>query len=321
MANYQELSFPSYTGTGDIQGRLYLPDDLAASTGLLLQIVHGMAEHMERYDPFCRFLAENGVSVCINDIAGHGQSVTSNDQLGFFGASGGPENVLLDIDKLAEITLAKLSALSKGKMTWRRAIFGHSMGSFISRAYCTRNSAADLVGAIFSGTAGSNPALGVGLLLAKTTVALRGPMHRSKLLDNMMHMGYAKRIDTPRTEFDWLSHDQAIVDEYIADPWCGYIFTASGFRDLFIWLKTVSSPAWASAVPKGLPILMIAGGEDPVGQYGAGPSEVCQKLLDSGHAVELKIYPEDRHEVLNEINRKDVYQDVMNWLKKLPTGH
>lgn len=316
MSEILTIDFLSATGTGTIHARLYLPQPLT-DNNLLLQIVHGMAEHMERYHLFCQFLAGKGLAVCIHDQAGHGQSASSPAALGFFGESGGVENVQQDIDLLADIVLKKLADLPNGPKFWRRVLFGHSMGSFISRCYCTRPNI-NLAGAIFSGTKGSDPALSLGLLLAKRSVRKNGALFKDKFLASLSSQGNLKRIPQPKTEFDWLTRDQAIVDAYVADPWCGYTFTAAGYRDLFSWLILVSRKDWAAGVPASLPVLLISGSEDPVGQYGKGPRQVLQRLQATDHRAELKIYEGCRHEVLNEINCQEIWQDILSWLLALP---
>jgi alpha-beta hydrolase superfamily lysophospholipase len=317
MTGFKTIEYLSATGTGTIQARLYLPADLTKATGLLLQIVHGMAEHMARYDSFCRFLSENGLAVCIHDQAGHGRSAQSPDDLGFFGVENRVKTVQEDIDLLAELALKILVEKSNDQIRWRRALLGHSMGSFISRLYCAKPDPG-LAGAIFSGTSGTNPAVKLGVFLSRRSVRKNGPRYKDEFLAKLSSMGNLKRIPQARTAFDWLTRDQAIVDAYIADPWCGYTFTAAGYRDLFTWLQMISRREWAANVPVSLPILLISGSGDPISQYGRGPRQVQQRLLAAGHRTDMKIYPGCRHEVLNETNRLMVWQDVLDWLIALP---
>lgn len=319
MEGFVEINFPSATGTGTIQARLYPPCDLSAAKGLLVQIVHGMAEHMRRYDSFCRFLAENGIAVCIQDLAGHGASAPDPEHLGYFGAVDGVEMVQQDIDRLAEVSLLQLSGQSAGRIAWRRVIFGHSLGSFIGRMYCTRPGLA-LAGAVFSGTSGANPMLGPGLFLADLSIKRKGPLYKDEFLAKMVAQGKLKRIPKPSTAFDWLCRDQSVVDAYVADPWCGYTFTAAGYRDLSSWLLTISRKDWAAKVLPGLPILLISGSEDPVGDYGKGVQQVSDRLIAAGHDVAFKLYQGARHEVLNELNKQEVWDDVLEWLDNLATS-
>lgn len=313
MDGFIPLQFPSATGTGTIRARLYRPADMAAPSGLCVQIVHGMAEHMQRYDLFCRYLSDHGHAVCIQDLPGHGQSAQSVEYLGYFGASDGTRLVLQDIDRLAGMALEQLR---QGDRIPGRVLLGHSMGSFISRLYCT-NPGQPLDAAIFSGTSGSNPATALGVFLAQRSVKRKGPLYKDEFLSRLSASGNLKRIDEPATPFDWLSRDRAIVEAYVADPWCGYTFTAAGYRDLFSWLAAVSKKDWSDKIKPGLQILLISGSEDPIGQYGKGPRQVYDRLLAAGHAVSLKVYDGARHEVLNEINRQDIWADIESWLTKL----
>jgi len=181
MDNFFEISFPSATGVGTIQARLYPPRDLAAASGFVIQIIHGMAEHMRRYHDICQFFTSHGHAVCINDLAGHGFSAPSPEHLGYFGAVNGVETVQDDLDRLAEIAIAQLNDITAERIAWRRVILGHSLGSFIGRLYCTRPGR-KLAGAVFSGTPGNNPKLRPGLFLAKLSVRRNGPLFKDEFL-------------------------------------------------------------------------------------------------------------------------------------------
>ena len=291
-----------------VHGFFYAPI-VKANAKAIIQIAHGMAEHKERYDEFATFLAENGYAVFVHDHLGHGESVDSIENLGFFGEEDGWKNLVND----CYTTTKYAREVFPGKPV---VLFGHSMGSFIARAY-TQMYDMTLDAAIYCGTSGNNPAAGMGIRLADAIARSKGAKHKSELINSVAFGTYNKRIKPHRTAFDWLSRDNAEVDKYVADDYCGFMFTACGFRDLFSVLKYVSGKSWYKSVRKSLPILFVSGDADPVGEYGKGVRQVVADLKKTGHEnVELKLYKESRHEILNDFDRKTVMNDVLEWLDK-----
>lgn len=269
-------------------------------------IAHGMAEHSARYDSFAVFLAEHGYAVYMNDHAGHGRSAQIN---GHFSDENGWENVVSDLNALMDQAAENHPGLPLFLM-------GHSMGSFLSRSFLTRYGTR-LSGCILCGTMGKNPGVKPGKALASLQCRLRGPRSRGKFIDKLAFGSYNKRIEQPVNQFAWLSRDEDICKSYAADKMCGFEFTAAGYRDLFTGLEEISSPTWAANVPKEVPIYLIAGTEDPVGNYGEGPKQVAEQLKAAGvKNVELKLYPGMRHELLNELGKEQVYSDILAWLEK-----
>lgn len=269
-------------------------------------IAHGMAEHSARYDSFAVFLAEHGYAVYMNDHAGHGRSAQIN---GHFSDENGWENVVSDLNALMDQAAENHPGLPLFLM-------GHSMGSFLSRSFLTRYGTR-LSGCILCGTMGKNPGVKPGKALASLQCRLRGPRSRGKFIDKLAFGSYNKRIAQPVNQFAWLSRDEDICKSYAADKMCGFEFTAAGYRDLFTGLEEISSPTWAANVPKEVPIYLIAGTEDPVGNYGEGPKQVAEQLKAAGvKNVELKLYPGMRHELLNELGKEQVYSDILAWLEK-----
>ncbi len=303
----KEFTFPSASGLADIHAAAYLPDN--GEIKAVIQVAHGMAEHLERYEKFAAALSDLGIALYINDHLGHGQSVSAPSELGYFGESEGWKNFVEDCHKLTLIAKAE----NPGKPFF---FFGHSMGSFVARAY-TLKYADEVNGAIYCGTAGPNPASGVGQLLAKAVAKVKGNHHRSKLIDKIAFGAYNSRFEK-RTAFDWLSRDKEEVDKYIADDLCGFLFTAYGYRDLMGLLAFVSSKEWFEGLDKKLPVLVIAGAMDPVGEYSKGINTVCDKLYKAGKDNITKIlYPDARHEILNEKACFDaVVKDVSNFIYK-----
>ncbi len=284
-------------------------EDASAPPRAVLQIAHGMSEYIDRYAEFASFLAQHGFVVCGNDHLGHGATASSSEMLGYFSAKDGASYLVEDVHLLHNILLARYPGLPL-------FLLGHSMGSFITRAYVAKYGNG-LAGYICSGTSGPNPAVTISLLLAKLEKRRIGELGRSEFLDKLAFGSYNKRCPDKRTSFDWLTRDTELVDRYVNDPWCGYVFTSAGFHTLFTLLKNVSDTGWANSVPKQLPILMISGDNDPVGNYSKGPNTVYSRLRKAGLVdLTLKLYENCRHELLNEINRQDVYRDVLEWLSK-----
>jgi alpha-beta hydrolase superfamily lysophospholipase len=308
MIKPTRLALDSKTGQGPLQADLYQPAAGGLAPCFLMLVVHGMAEHRQRYAPFARWLAARGGIVCLYDQAGHGESAPSADKLGFFAEEKGDQAVLADVDQFCDY-------LQKLAPDLPLILFGHSMGSLILRDYCATYQR-PLAGVIWSGTSGPNPAQGLGSFLTTRSIRRHGPLFRDPLLDRLLHMGFLSHIPKPRTPFDWLSKDSAVVDAYIADPHCGYIFTTGGMKDLIAWTSRVSSPAWAAKVPSKLPILLLSGSTDPVGQYGRGARTVHRWLVRTNHPAALNIYASGRHEMLLETNFVDVYADIWRWIEQ-----
>jgi alpha-beta hydrolase superfamily lysophospholipase len=304
-----EYSYSSTTGVSNIYARSWAPSE-PSKVKAIFQIAHGMAEHGERYEAFAHFLCEHGYAVYANDHIGHGKSVASNDELGYFGERDG---------WLAFVNDAKLlTDIAKGEHPEKPVIFfGHSMGSFIARSYVEKFGA-DIAGAIFCGTSGANPGAGVGKILAGLIAKSKGSYHRSEFIDKLAFGGYNKKYGKVRTKFDWLTTDEEVVDAYIADDFCGFLFTATGYKDMFTLLQSVSRKSWYANIPFGLPMLLISGKMDPVGEYGKGVNQVYQDLKKSGHNdVSLTFYDGLRHEILNEKNKAKVFEDILNWADKV----
>ncbi len=303
------FQFPSATGVCEIHGCIFTPDTAEPST--VLAIHHGMAEHMERYIPFCQYLTDHGVAVFMHDMASHGKSACPDGTKGWFGEKDGYLGLVKDFRTVA-------GRAREMYPDARHLVMGHSMGSFICRMYLSMYPEDHPDGAVIMGTGGPNPAAGAGLAVASLVGIIRGKKHQSSFINEMAFGSYGKRFEG-RTAFDWLTRDKEIVDRYVADPMCGYLFTVQGMHDLVSVNQACNTAGWFQTVPKDLPILLISGEEDPVGNYGSGVREVAKGLTDAGCTrVSVKLYPGCRHEVLNETNRKDVMEDVLAWI--MPQG-
>lgn len=299
-----EFTYPSASGLCDIFAQSAAPADFGAVKGVV-QIAHGMAEYSNRYARFAMELCKRGYAVYINDHLGHGCSVESEDARGYFGDDGA-NSLVEDMKQLTDIAKQEYPNLPV-------FLFGHSMGSFLARKY-TAKYGHTLDGVIYCGTSGPNPAAGMGIALVNYMIKREGALYRSDFIDNMAFGTYNKKT-AKNTKFDWLSRDEKEVEKYIADDNCGFLFTLGGFKTLFSLLKEISGKVWYNTVPADLQILLIAGDKDPVGEYGKGVTEVYKTLRKTGHTnTVMKLYPEARHELLNELNRKEVTQDVLDWL-------
>ena len=298
----KEYTIPSSSGVADLFLRVWYPEDGAKA---LFQIVHGMAEYGERYEDFAKYLCEKGFAVVVDDHIGHGKSVKSDEDLGYFGEKNGWNSLVEDERAVTELMKKEFPNLPI-------IFFGHSMGSFIGREYIRRyGTDPDIKAAIICGTSGKNPAAPIAICLADTIAKIKGSKYKSEFINKLAFGSYNNKVAVVDTEYDWLSTDQAQVYKYIADKYCGFLFTATGYRDLFTLLNVVSAKSWFEGVNKHLPILLTAGEDDPVGQYGKGVRQVYNNLKDAGvKDVTIKLYPGMRHEILNEKNNQKVYEDL-----------
>ncbi len=298
-----EKTFMSKDGRSTIHYYVWEPEGEPVA---ILQITHGMAEHLLRYEPFAEYLNKFGILVCGHDHIGHGRSADPEDW-GYFGEENGWKIMVQDVEQLHGIMKVRY-------MDTPYFLMGHSMGSFIARAWLSMyGNGVD--GAIIMGTAGKNSALGVAKGIVKFIRKTKGSRHISKLITNLAFGSYNKRIKPARTAYDWLTRDEAIVDRYVEDPACGFTFTAAGYADLFNLIGYISSEQWYNLVPRDLPILLVSGAEDPVGAYGAGPAEVAEGLEAAGCTdVSLILYEGMRHEILNENGREAVMEDLKRFI-------
>ena len=304
--NKKTFTFKSSSGLADIFACRYFPAADCDTKGVI-QIAHGMAEHHKRYENFIDILNKNGYAVYINDHLGHGKSVSDDSELGYFGENKGYMNLVRDMKKLTDI-------IKKENPCLPVILFGHSMGSMLARLY-TSEYGNIVDGVVFCGTCGANPAASVGITLVKLIKKLKGDHFRSELINNLAFGTYNNKFKPQRTAFDWLTTDRDIVDEYIDDPYCGFLFTTSGYKDLMELIVEINNKEWYQAVPKTLPVYLIAGKNDPVGNYGKGVYEVYDNLSEARHKnVAIDLFAGDRHEILNEKDKEKVYEYVLKWI-------
>lgn len=306
----EEFYFDSKDGKHKLHGVRYTPEE-GQKVRCVLQIVHGMAEYVERYEEFAAFLTEKGFAVTGEDHLGHGKSVGKQGKQGKQGyfCKQDPATALVEnVHQLRELT----QKLYKGVPY---VVMGHSMGSFITRNYMFRHGKG-LAGVVIMGT-GMEPLMTVRAAQALTAVQklFCGDRHTSRLIDRLAFGSYNKKIEHPRTDFDWLSRDGSRVDQYIADSQCGFVFTVNGFEALFELISRLYRRENLAHIPKELPVYVVSGTADPVGGYGIGVVKAYRSLKEAGlESVELKLYRGGRHELLNETNRDEVMKDVCQWI-------
>lgn len=271
-------------------------------------IAHGLGEHAARYEGFATALTGAGYEVWAPDHRGHGKTAAEGE-LGWLADKDGFKRVVKDMHGLA----AHINAERPGKKLF---LFGHSFGSFLSQGYISLHGE-ELSGCMLSGTAGKGGiVVPVGRLIAAIACLIKGQKTPSPLMTEMSFGSYNKAFKPNRTEFDWLSRDNAEVDKYIADPLCGFQSTFGLFRDLLGGLAWIHSPATMASVPKTLPLYMFAGEMDPVGAASGTFDWLFERYRRLGIAdLTKKLYPLARHETLNDTCRDEVISDLISWLK------
>ena len=293
-------------GAGKIHGCRWTPE---AQITAVVQIVHGIAEYVERYDAFAEYLNSQGILVVAEDHMGHGKSIDHGGTKGFF--DGGWSAAVEDSCRLIRNTRNEFPGVPF-------ILFGHSMGSFLARSILCKLPDMGLAGAVICGTGWMPDAvIGAGKAAAGLICKIIGERTPSDRLQNMIFGGYNKKIEHPRTSSDWLSRDNAVVDAYEADPMCGFTVCCGLLRDMMSGMAYNQKPENLARMKKDLPVLFIAGGEDPVGDYGKSVLQAADKFRECGmQDVTHKIYPLCRHEILNEINRQEVFGDIHGWIQK-----
>jgi alpha-beta hydrolase superfamily lysophospholipase len=306
MSNTEQIT--SSDNTHYLHHTFFEPSNSDTAISATLLIVHGMAEHSGRYADFAQFLADNGIAVATYDQLGHGKTIKSAKEWGFFGIEHPLQSLLKDVIVMADSLKARHPNVP-------HFVMGHSMGSFIVRNVL-KHHARNFSGAILMGTADTNPLtkvlLPVHKILAK--VAPKKPNNLSaNLMNKVLNSKLNNRISS--SPFAWLNEDAAAVEAYEADPMTGFDFTNNGFLTLFTLMEAGLHKNWAMTIAKNFPMLLVSGENDPISDMGRGIRKIANRL-DKQHFehVAVRLYPHMRHEPLHEQNKEQVYQDILNWI-------
>lgn len=301
MAECIHMTFQSVTGE-ELEGRKWIPDGDVKG---IVQLVHGMAEHIDRYDETGHALADAGWLTVGHTCLGHGPKAK---RLGWFAEKNGWQALIDDVHALRQKIAAEYPGLPY-------VVLGHSMGSFVTRCYLTQYGNG-LAGGALSGT-GHYDKLTVkaGLGIAKLVCLFGGAKKPSPLINAIGFAPANKPFEPARTPFDWLSADAESVDRYIADPYCGFLFTGAGYRDMFTGLERMTQVEKLKDIPADLPVLFFSGAKDPIGNMGTGMRKVADEFKTAGITnVTVRLYPGKRHEMFHEDNRAEAWTDLIDWL-------
>jgi len=293
-------------GAGKIHACRWTPE---GEPRAVVQILHGIAEFVERYDAFAEYLNSHGFLVVAEDHMGHGQSINGDGIQGYF--HGGWFTAVEDSMQLMADTKAAYPDLPY-------ILFGHSMGSFMARTILCKYPDCGLSGAVICGT-GWQPSFALPALIkiVEGICKKSGETKPNETLQSMIFGSYNKKVEHPRTPYDWLTRDAKIVDAYIEHPLCGFTATAGLLREMMKGIHYIEQKSNLERMQKNLPAFFVAGGDDPVGPYGKGVQTCADAFRKAGMKdVSIRIYPLCRHEILNEINREEVFEDILQWIEK-----
>lgn len=302
-----EFYFTSYDGASQLFAKEWSADENPCA---ILLLVHDQSDRIDRYDRFAEDLSACGIVVAGADLPGHGRSVSSSDDLGYFGDGKDMWSVIVE-----DIHILRLLLQNKYPST-PVFVMGCGMGSFLVRSYISQH-CENLAGAILCGTGNlSVPFVMAGLGIVAVDEKKFGPRHVSNRLHSMFFTSYNRRLSDARTDFDWLSRDEAEVDKYMADESCGFPLTVSAYKTLFNGLLSSTSKKALAGVSPVLPIFLISGACDPIGDNGRGVVKVSHAFQDSGlRKVTVKIYVGCRHDLLHDMNYQQVHSDIMTWIE------
>lgn len=303
--NLQTVTLLSSDGVHALYAEIYEPRG-REPVGVV-QLSHGMVDHVGRYGALAEFLTENGFVFAGHCHLGHGKSAVDRGELGYFADKGGAEKVIADVGGMNAVLRERFPGLPI-------FLFGHSMGSFIARIYAER-CPETVDGLIIHGTGGPNRIIPLGRVLVRLMMLFLGGKHRSTLMKRFASVGYNSKFPKEEGSAAWLTRDNAIARAKADDPYANFTFTLSAYGDLFRFVSGSNSKEWFDEYPVELPTLIISGDMDPVGGFGKGVTEVYDGLKRRCvKDLTLKLYEGARHELFNEINRDEVFSYLVSWL-------
>lgn len=302
----KDFFVPSCDGIHTLSGVVFLPDGEVKG---YFHVVHGMTEYIGRYERFLRDVAEKGWIAFGYDHLGHGKSVSDDSELGFIAEKNGWDLLARDVKTFSDAVRVEFGDDDARPY----CLMGHSMGSFIVRLAATKYVKPQRL--IVMGTGGSNPLASVGILLSGAVKLFCGARHVSSLVNNLAFGDYNKRFSNEEAEAPdpWLTTDIEVRKKYQNDPYCNFSFTVSAMGDLIRLTKYSNSAEWYRSFPKDLPVLLVAGENDPVGNYGKGVREVEERLLAVGVQCKCILYSGARHEILNDFTYENVKCDILDF--------
>ena len=284
-------------------GRVYVP---GGEPKAIFHVVHGMTEYIGRYDKFMTRMCDEGFLVFGYDHLGHGQTAENDDELGFIAHKDGWKRLTEDVGVFA-------NEIKKEYPGIPYYLMGHSMGSFIVRLAAEDVIKPDRL--IVMGTGGPNPAAAAGIVLTNIVKLFKGERHRSPMLGAIAFGSYNNRFKEENDLRSWLTKDVEIRDKYRNDKLCTYIFTTSAYLDLMRLTKNCNNSKWFKNFPDDVPVLLVSGADDPVGDYGKGVTKVHDGLASKGKNVRMKLYENNRHEILNDSAYEEAVADIIDFLK------
>ncbi|MEG0873259.1 MAG: alpha/beta fold hydrolase [Clostridia bacterium] len=303
----EKIEFKSADKIHMIKGKIYIPKNKEDIKGII-QISHGMCEYIGRYTKFFEYMVKQGFVVCGHDHLGHGESVFTDEELGFFADENGYKLLVQDLHHFTNIIKSKF--VDKPIF-----LFGHSMGSFIVRCYLSKYGN-QITGAIICGTCGLTTVMDPAIKATEMVEKKKGKMYRSKFINDIAFGAFNLKFQPIKTRYDWVSTDEEIVKKYSEDTRCNFVFTTRAFNDLFHLISWCNSTKCFKKTPDALPLLIISGSLDPVGEYSEGVLKVYKLFVENDcKDATLKLYSKLRHELLNEVNYKVIYKDIQNWIE------